>query len=511
MLSDDTISKGLVYLVGAGPSDPMLLTLRGKEVMDKCDVVAYDALVSSSLLTFANPNAELVYVGYRDKEGPRSFGMHPKVVEASKQGKTVVRLKAGDPLMFSRGSQEIEDLLAEDIPFEIIPGITAGLALASYGPFPLTHRDFSSDVTFVSGHDHNLKAKIKSKSSWKALGGSTGTLVIYMGASKIKENCESLIENGRPKETPAALITHISTAKQKVVTGTLENLAEKTDKLKVKTPGIIVVGEIVVHRDNLNWFGRKPLYSMEVLLGSKSKVVTDCLSYKLRDLGAHVCRLPISRTSKVALPSNFKWEEIDSYNSIIFDGVESCKLFMHELAAKRLDVRSISGLKVGLIDSLDTDLYQFGLRPDFIIRDLCSFDKADFLDVNPFIGKQLIFTSRERALNVEKVFTEKDIENKVIPLCEVKNDFLEEKPPKPNVAVFPDADSILLFLKESKWGSFLQYIPIIVLTKRAYEIAKDHGFKHVYDLSVVQNEDVIDHIIDKVRSLLTDSLGVNND
>ncbi|MEO7161945.1 MAG: uroporphyrinogen-III C-methyltransferase, partial [Bdellovibrionia bacterium] len=240
-----------VYLVGAGPGDPGLLTLRAAELLRTVDVVAHDELISPSILGQVGPKVELISVGYRGYGSSKlGYRMHPLIIERALQGKTVVRLKSGDPLIFGRAVQECEELAEHGIPFEIVPGITSGMGAAAYSGIPLTHRSCASDVIITSGHD--LRGGSQSNSNWDALGKSTGTILIYMAASKIRENCDRLIAAGRAANTPAAFIADASRASQRVVIGTLSNLSEEVGEVDKKIPALIVVGDVINQRSSFN-------------------------------------------------------------------------------------------------------------------------------------------------------------------------------------------------------------------------------------------------------------------
>ncbi|TAJ27691.1 MAG: uroporphyrinogen-III C-methyltransferase, partial [Nitrospirae bacterium] len=232
--------KGMVYLVGAGPGDPGLLTVRALELLRAADVVAYDALVSPAILSLAGPQAERLPVGRRHGRGVTSYRLHPEVLARAKAGHTVVRLKAGDPLIFGRGGEEAEELAEAGIPFAIVPGISAALGAAAYAGIPLTHRLHTSDVTFASGHD--VDGSHSSFTEWPRIVTGKGTLVIYMAAKKLSSNLQRLMQVGRSAETPAAYIASATTTGQKVIVGTLATLPEQTRDVDPTAPALVIVG-----------------------------------------------------------------------------------------------------------------------------------------------------------------------------------------------------------------------------------------------------------------------------
>ncbi|MFQ5988715.1 MAG: uroporphyrinogen-III C-methyltransferase [Candidatus Methylomirabilales bacterium] len=242
--------RGRVYLVGAGPGEPGLLTVKGKHVLEKADVVVYDYLVNECLLTNCHPEAERIHVGKPGSDQRLSQEeINHLLIKRAREGKLVVRLKGGDPFIFSRGGEEAEALAEAGVPFEVVPGVTSAIAVPSYAGIPLTHRDLASTVAFVTGHE-NL-AKEASGIDWKAVAGM-GTVVFLMGVSRLSLIVARLVEEGREPETPVAVIQWGTLPRQKTVTGTLQDIREKARGMR--SPGIIVVGEVVRLRHGLKWF-----------------------------------------------------------------------------------------------------------------------------------------------------------------------------------------------------------------------------------------------------------------
>jgi uroporphyrinogen III methyltransferase/synthase len=236
-----TERRGCVQLVGAGPGDPKLLTVRATECLRDADVVAYDELVSPEILALAPPAAERLAVGRRHGTGKTSYRLHPDVLARARDGKRVVRLKAGDPLIFGRGGEEAEELVEAGIPFEIVPGVSSALGAAAYAGIPLTHRDHASHVTFATGHD--VDGSHGSVGAMPAT--TTGTLVLFMASRKLAANLARLIEAGRDPATPAAYIASATTDAQIVVVGTIADLPEKVRDLSPTLPAIVIVGDVV--------------------------------------------------------------------------------------------------------------------------------------------------------------------------------------------------------------------------------------------------------------------------
>jgi uroporphyrin-III C-methyltransferase/precorrin-2 dehydrogenase/sirohydrochlorin ferrochelatase len=244
-------TTGIVYLVGAGPGDPDLLTLRALRLIQAAEVVLYDNLVSAAVLELIPAATEKIYVGKeRSLHTLPQEGINALLVRLAREGKQVVRLKGGDPFIFGRGGEEIESLMEHGVAFEVVPGVTAALGVAAYAGIPLTHRDYAQSCLLVTGHLKDNSVNL----DWPALARPRQTLVIYMGLLALETICTQLMAHGLPANTPAAVIQQGTTASQKVVTGTLSNLYERVTAAQLKAPTLIIVGGVVALRSKLNWF-----------------------------------------------------------------------------------------------------------------------------------------------------------------------------------------------------------------------------------------------------------------
>lgn len=279
---------GMVYLVGAGPGDPGLLTVRALELLRAADVVAYDELVSKAILSLVRPEAELLPVGRRYGEGEIGYRLHPEVLARVQAGCTVVRLKAGDPLIFGRGGEEAEELAEAGIPCMIVPGISAALGAAAYAGIPLTHRLHASDVTFLSGHDVEGSLNL---TDWSKAASGNGTLVLFMAARKLSANLQRLIQAGRSAETLAAYIASATTSEQNVIVGTLATLPENIRHVDLAIPALVIVGDVVGLRERIAWFERRPLAGRRVLV-ARARPGLSAMAGDLRALGAEVLESP---------------------------------------------------------------------------------------------------------------------------------------------------------------------------------------------------------------------------
>ncbi len=284
---------GVVYLVGAGPGDPGLMTARSLELIAGADSVFYDRLIPPGALAGARDDAELVYVGKRP--GVPSVPQEEigtRLVEAAKAGRSVVRLKGGDPFVFGRGGEEGEALRAAGVEFEVVPGVTAGVAATAYAGIPVTHRDDASAVAFVTGHEDPEKAE--SALDWDALAGFPGTLVFYMGVKRLAENAAALIAGGRDAGEPAAAIERGTWPGQRTVVATLGTIAAAVEREGIKAPALIVVGAVAARREDLAWLERRPLHGRRVVV-TRARAQASGLAATLRDLGAEVVELPAIR------------------------------------------------------------------------------------------------------------------------------------------------------------------------------------------------------------------------
>ncbi|MFQ5960493.1 MAG: uroporphyrinogen-III C-methyltransferase [Candidatus Methylomirabilales bacterium] len=354
--------RGKVYLVGAGPGDPGLLTLKGKRCLELADVVVYDYLANDRLLTYASPDAERIYVGKRGGEQylPQEE-INRLVIERARRGQVVVRLKGGDPFIFGRGGEEAEALVGAGIPFEVVPGVTSAIAVPAYAGIPLTHRDLASSVAFVAGRPAREGPGI----DWRALAG-IGTVVFLMGVSRLTEIVESLVEHGRSPETPIALIRLGTWPVQETVTGTLHDIVQRAET--IHPPAIIVVGEVVRLRDQLAWFEEKPLFGRRIVVTRAREQQSDFADL-LEGYGAEVIECP---TIAIHPPEDWKaldhsLEQLGSYQWVIFTSANGVRNFIARLRDRGGDLRVLHGIRVATIGpATAAALAEAGIRADVV-------------------------------------------------------------------------------------------------------------------------------------------------
>ncbi len=370
--------KGKVYLVGAGPGDPGLLTVKGKGCLERADVVVYDYLANERLLAYAPPGAERIYVGRRlDEHRMSQEEITRLVIDRARKGLKVVRLKGGDPFIFGRGGEEAEALVEAGIPFEVVPGITSAIAVPAYAGIPLTHRDLASSVAFVTGRPAREGPGV----DWRALAGM-GTVVFLMGVTRLPEIVARLIEHGRSPETPVAVIRLGTWPLQETVTGTLQDVVERAQT--IHPPAIIVVGEVVKLRSLLSWFEAQPLFGRRVVVTRAREQQSD-FAELLEGYGAEVIECP---TIAILPPENWKAVDdslarIGTYQWVVFTSANGVRTFVGRLRERGGDLRAFHGVRVAAIGpATAAALEEAGIRADVVPGEYRAEAIVDALDGN---------------------------------------------------------------------------------------------------------------------------------
>jgi uroporphyrinogen III methyltransferase / synthase len=344
-----TARPEVVYLVGAGPGDPGLMTARSLELIAAADAVFYDRLIPPGALDGARSDAELVYVG--KQPGVASVPQEEigeRLIEATRAGKSVVRLKGGDPFVFGRGGEEGEALREAGVEFEVVPGVTAGVAATAYAGIPVTHRDDASAVAFVTGHEDPLKEA--SAIDWPALARFPGTLVFYMGVKRLARNAAALIDSGRDPEEPAAAIERGTWPGQRTVAATLGTIAEAVERESVRAPALIIVGEVAKRREQLEWLERRPLHGRRVVV-TRARAQASGFAATLRALGAEVVELPAIRIEPRVDSDEVKHVAggVGAYDLICLTSPNGVRLLFEAMEAAGLDARALAGVTVAAI------------------------------------------------------------------------------------------------------------------------------------------------------------------
>ena len=364
------MTSGKVYLVGAGPGDPGLLTLRAKELLSRADAVVYDALVHPKILDFISDKAQKIFRGHRTKKGSLSQDkINNLLIQLAKEGKNTVRLKGGDPFVFGRGAEEILALAKARIPFEVVPGVSSAIAVPAYAGIPVTYRNFNSSLTIVTGHEK--KSKSSSQVDWKNLAQNKGTLVFLMGLHGLKEVCFRLTKEGKNENTPAAVIQQGTTFRQKTVIGTLATIFKLVQKARMIPPAIFVVGDVVKLRPSVYWLKHKPLYGIRILI-TRTRAQASSLSELMSDQGAEVVEIPTVDISPLPMDRHAKKivECIGDYDWIVLASPNAVEIFMENLKQMNKSHLDVADTKIACVgESTAKTLLTYGLKANLVPTD----------------------------------------------------------------------------------------------------------------------------------------------
>ena len=356
--------KGKVFLVGAGPGDIGLLTIKGLKCLKKADAVIYDFHLNAQVLNYINHDAEFIYAGKRGGHHTMTQDeINEMLVRKAKEGKTICRLKGGDPFIFGRGGEEAEALSREGIEFEIVPGVSSSIAAPAYAGIPLTHRLFSSSFAVIPGYED--PSKKESTIEWAKLATGVGTLVFLMAVKNIDVIARKLIEGGRPSDTPVAVIRWGTRADQTTLVGTLENISGLVKEKDIKPPAVMVVGDVVKLRESLKWYEKKPLFGHRILATREHAEGFELLE----ELGAEIIEFP---TIEIVPPENYveldaSIDKIGTYDWLIFTSRNGVKYFFRRFFEKERDIRDLSGIKICTIGSKTAqEIKKYGIRVDLV-------------------------------------------------------------------------------------------------------------------------------------------------
>jgi uroporphyrinogen III methyltransferase/synthase len=431
---------GVVYLVGAGPGDPGLMTARSLELIACADAIFHDRLIPPGALDGAREDAELVYVG--KAPGVPSVPQEEigeRLIAAAGAGKSVVRLKGGDPFVFGRGGEEGEALREAGVEFEVVPGVTAGVAASAYAGIPVTHRDDASAVAFVTGHEDPEKPE--TALDWGALAAFPGTLVFYMGVKRLAENAAALIEAGRDPEQPAAAVERGTMTGQRTVTATLATLAEAVRREGIGAPALIVVGPVVERRESLAWLERRPLHGRRVVV-TRARAQASGLAEALRGLGADAIELPAIRIEprldepEVAAAV----AAIREYSLVCVTSANGARLLFEGLAAAGLDARALAGASVAAIGpGTARELAAHGIAADIVPERSLAEALVEALAENEVKGRRVLVIRPVAARDVlPEALRERGAEVDSVALYET----VHEKPDPAAVEAAREADYV---------------------------------------------------------------------
>jgi len=481
------MSKGKVWLIGAGPGDPGLLTVKAKEIIENAEVVVYDALAGQGILAMIPGDAECINAG-------KHAGMHilPQhetnriICEKALEGKQVVRIKGGDPYLFGRGGEEAEYLLERGVEFEVVPGVTSSIAVPAYNGIPVTHRDFASSITLITAHK---KKDAPLDINFKALADLDGTIVFMMGLTALPEVMKGLLEAGMNPDMPAAVLSRGTTSDQRRVVATISTLEAKLAENPVPTPAIIVVGRVCNLNDKLCWIEKKPLFGNKIIV-TRPKTRSGKLAHKLRSMGAEVVEIPSIELIPISDNKDFtdSLSHLSDYTWIVFTSPAGVKVFFERLRKDAIDVRTLAGIKFAAIGSgTAKDLAEHGIVCDLVPE---------------------VFDNEHLAKELKKVLTDKD--NVLIPRATIGNPILTEElaltPAKfADIPVYDtetakydwlDLDSLLAkgeidmvtftsastvhnFVKLAKETKDFSTVLGVCIGRQTEEAAKEYGFKTI--------------------------------
>ena len=348
--ADGGPSRGCVYLVGAGPGSLDLVTLRARQLVPEADVLVYDYLCNPEMLRWARPDSEIIYAGKSGSSHTLTQDeINALLVTRAKAGKKVVRLKGGDPYVFGRGGEEAQVLIKAGVPFEVVPGVTSAIAAPAYAGIPVTHRDFASTVTFVTGHEDPTKAE--SSIDWSHLARLRGTKIFLMGVERLREICQRLVTEGADPATPVALVRWGTTARQESLEGTLATVADLAEKRGFAPPAITIVGDVVKLRSELNWFEALPLFGKRIVV-TRTRQQASSVTRRLAHLGADVLEIPTIRIAPCELGPGQRQKLLhigEFFDWLVFTSPNAVGLFFNEMFREEVDIRSLGAVKFAAI------------------------------------------------------------------------------------------------------------------------------------------------------------------
>lgn len=396
-------NRAYVYLVGAGPGDPGLITVKGMNCIKKADAIVYDRLVNPLLLEYASENAELIYVGKSpDRHTLKQEEINELLVEKALENKVVTRLKGGDPFVFGRGGEEALELVKNHISFEIVPGITSAISVPAYAGIPVTHRGITSNVAFITGNEDPTKDD--TDIDWKKISTGIGTLVFLMGMANLPKIVQKLIENGRSSDTPIALIRWGTLPEQETLVSTLENVVKEAKENKLANPAIIIVGEVVSLREQLSWVEKKPFWGQRILV-TRSRNQASAFSQKIKELGGEAIEFP---TINILPPEDFipldsAINKIQEYDWIIFTSVNGIESFYNRLKLSGKDFRDLQKTKIWAVGPKTKEkLEEYGLLVGYVPGE--------------YVAEAIIEKLKEEDIKGKKILLPRsDISRKILP------------------------------------------------------------------------------------------------
>lgn len=483
-------NKGKVYIMGAGPGDLELLTLKGKRAIEEADCIVYDRLINPRILDFAKKDAEMIYLGKGNTEGGViQDEINRTIVTKALEGKTVARVKGGDPFVFGRGGEEIQSLFDNGISFEVIPGITSSISVPAYAGIPVTHRGVARSFHVFTGHTmedgtwHNFEAIAKLE----------GTLVFLMGIKTLPIIVNDLVKNGKNPETPVAIIEKGATADQRVTVGTLENIIEKAKERKIVPPAITIIGEVVNLRETFKWFEDKNLFGKKILVTRDKKQAGE-FSNKIEKMGGVAMELPFIEIESVL--SKVTSEDLKEYSALLFNSPNGVREFMKKID----DIRSLAHLKIGAVGSKTKELLEeYKIKADFMPEEYMVSKLAELsLEYTKPGEKILIITSDISPCDTDKFNSMYDREFHKIVAYNTKKIIRE----KDEVCTALNKVEVVTFLSSSTVDAFyasidgdlecVKNIKFASIGPVTSETMKKYGFSVDYEAKVYDINGILD-------------------
>ena len=393
---------GKVYLVGAGPGDPGLITVRGKSLLERAEVVIYDYLASVKLLKHVPKDAEFIYAG---KRGGKTHThtqeeINQLLVQHAKAGKMVVRLKGGDPFIFGRGGEEIEELAAAGLSFEVVPGVTSATAAATYAGIPITHRDHTASVVFLTGHEDPTKEG--SNVNWEKLATGAGTIVVYMGIKNLPVIVDNLIKNGRAAQTPVAVVRWASTPEQKSVVGTLATIVDVVEQEGIRPPSLVIIGDVVNLRATMDWYEKRPLFGKNIVV-TRTREQSSALIAGLEELGANCLECPTINVEPIDSYEDLdnELERLGEYHWLAFTSPNGVEAFFKRLFKKGMDARQLKGPAIAVVGKSTAEkLLEYGIIADLLPAVFTGEGLAESLLERGVEGRNILIPRAEKAREV---------------------------------------------------------------------------------------------------------------
>lgn len=492
------MSRGIVYLVGAGPGDPGLLTVRAAELLRTAEVVAHDKLIPAAILALANPRAEILVVGRRRGDAKQTFTLHPDVLARARAGRRVVRLKSGDPMIFGRGAEEAQELADAGIPFEIVPGVSAALGAAAYTGIPLTDRRCASSVTFTTGHGGQPGDFGDDGSEFASASGGPNTVVLYMATHRLAGNLRRLIQGGRAPTTPAAYVEHATGRSQRVIVGTLSDPAARVVAEGTRGPSLVIVGDVVRFRQKVGWTERRPLAGKKVLV-ARARPGESQIAKELRNLGADVIEAPSVVVSDPSEPGAFAacLERIGSFDGVMFaceTSVEKTLVVLRDRGdlADVLRRNVIIGVGVSAIAAL----HRGGFSPRIEAQGSCREELVRRASRLRLATVLLVASESGRPSLVEDLTSIGAIVEVVAAYKETHH-FDESLKSSPDLVVLPSSSAADAVLR-SPLRLLLEHVPMLAMGPRTEDAARRAGGQTV----VRSRKDSVPSIIAGVLTLL---------